>query len=167
MTLGGHLSIFFKDNATFACFLRAILYSVGYWVFNGWLPKQVSSQNIIWLPSFNLKIPKLKKDSLTPLRLVQKCESPAFLLTCVRVLSLTYLFINNCCQTPSSSLQSLKSHLLKSHLFCKSRYWIPRAPCSLGWYPNGHLTSLYFFLCWLFCQKKSRPVILYFLPRRP
>jgi hypothetical protein len=44
------------------------------------------------------------------------------------------------------SLMSLKSHLLRRHLFCNLRSRMPRPPKSLGVHKTLHLVSLYFFL---------------------
>jgi hypothetical protein len=52
-----------NTSRTFACFLLTMLNEVGYWDCSGWFSNQVSSQNLIWLPFFNLKIDKLKKVS--------------------------------------------------------------------------------------------------------
>jgi hypothetical protein len=52
-----------------------------------------------------------------------------------------------------SSLHSLKSYLLRRHLFCKSRLSTPIPPYSFGWHKMGQLINLYFFLWSSFCQK--------------
>ena len=53
----------------------------------------ISSQNHICEPSLREKRPKLRNLSFTPIRLVQKYESPGFLLTCPRVLLFRYLLV--------------------------------------------------------------------------
>ena len=102
--------------ATVACRRRTMLNREGNWDFNVRLPSHMSSQNRICEPSLSKKCPKLRKLSFTPILLVQKYESPGFLLTCPRVLFFRYLFRNNSCQIPSS-LHSLNNHLLSRHLF--------------------------------------------------
>jgi hypothetical protein len=52
------------------------------------------------------------------------------------------------------SLMSLKSHLLRRHLFCNLRSRMPRPPKSLGVHKTLHLVSLYFFLSPPPSQKK-------------
>ena len=105
-----------NTSATVACRRRTMLNREGNWDFNVRLPSHMSSQNRICEPSLSEKRPKLRNLSFTPIRLVQKYESPGFLLTCLRVLSFRYLFRNNSCQIPSS-LHSLNNHLLSRHLF--------------------------------------------------
>jgi hypothetical protein len=61
-------------------------------------------------------------------------------------------FLISSCHMPSS-LQSLKSHLLKRHLFCISKFCTPKPPLSFGRHTKGHFTDLYFFLLLSFCQK--------------
>jgi hypothetical protein len=107
--------------------------------------------NLICLPSCILKLPMLKKSSLTFIRPLQNCESLGFLVTCVIALELRYLFLMSCCQAPSELIK-LKSHLLRRHLFCNSRFKTPK-PRFFGLQIMPHFASLYFFL-WLFpCQK--------------
>ena len=52
------------------------------------------------------------------------------------------------------SLMSLKSHLLRRHLFCNLRSRMPRPPKALGVHKTLHLVSLYFFLSPPPSQKK-------------
>lgn len=62
-----------------ACFFRTI--RVGCWSLSLWLSIHLSSQNLIWLPSFNWKDPKFRNASLTFMRPTQKLESLGFLST--------------------------------------------------------------------------------------
>ena len=91
--------------------------------------------------------------SLTFIRPFQKWESIGFFSQPLNVLFVRYLLCSNSCHIPSS-LHNLTTHLLSKHLFCISKYWTPRPPCVFGWQINFHFTTLYFFLCWSFCQKK-------------
>ena len=91
--------------------------------------------------------------SSTFIRPFQKWESVGFFLQPLKVLFVKYLLRNNSCHIPSS-LHNLTTHLLSKHLFCISKSWTPRPPCVFGWQINFHFTTLYFFLCWSFCQKK-------------
>jgi hypothetical protein len=53
-TLSG---VVLRIDATLACLCRTILYKVGYWsLLSGTLPSQVSSQNLIWVPSHQVEI---------------------------------------------------------------------------------------------------------------
>jgi hypothetical protein len=142
-----------STSAAVACFFCTILNKFGYWIFKGWEPNHLSSQNLIWVPLSSLNFPRLKKMSSTPNKPFQKWENPFFFSNWLRVLFFRYLFLINSCQV-LYSLQSLKSHLLKRHLFCKSRFWISKPPCSFGWHKIFHFAGLYFFLCSSFCQKK-------------
>jgi hypothetical protein len=92
------------------------------------------------------------KVSLTFIKLFQKCESVGFLTQLPRVLSFMYLFLKRSCHMPSS-FNKLNSHLLNKHLFCMSKFCIPKPPCIFGWHKIFHLANLYLRLCWLFCQK--------------
>jgi hypothetical protein len=94
----------------------------------------------------------LKKSSFTLIRPFQNGESMGFMVTSAKHLECRYLFHNSSCHTPSS-FKSLKSHLLRRHLFFKSNTSIPSPPWSLGWQIMFHLASLYFLLCQSLCQK--------------
>ena len=142
-----------STSTTVACFFRTILNKFRYWIFKALEPNHLSSQNLIWVPLSSLNFPRLKKMSLTPSKPFQNYENPFFFSIWLRVLFFRYLFFINSYQVPFS-LQSLKSHLIKRHLFCKSRFWIPKPPCSLDWHKIFHFASLYFLLCSSFCQKK-------------
>jgi hypothetical protein len=131
--------------------LLTILNNEGNLSLSGLSPNQVSYQNLVWDPSFNLKEPSSIKESLMFIKLFQKWESVGFLTQLPKVLSLIYLFISNSYHMPSS-FNNLYSHLLNKHLFWISKFWIPRPPWSLGWHITFHLANLYFCLCWSFCQ---------------
>jgi hypothetical protein len=111
-------------SATVAFLLRAMLYMFEYCYFKGAVPNHESSQNLIWLPSLILKLPMLKKFSLTFINPFQNYESPGFLVTCVIALEPMYLFFMSCCHAPSELIK-LKSHLLRRHLFCNSSFRTP------------------------------------------
>ena len=71
--------------------------------------------------------------------------------TCVKVFYLRYLFLSNCCQTPSP-FKSLKSHFLRRHLLWTSKFSTPNPPWSFEVHTTSHLVNLY-FLCSSLCQK--------------
>ena len=105
-----------STSATVACFFLTVFNKFGYWNFRAWVPNHLSSQNLNLLPLFSLNFPRFRNLSFTPMRLNQKCESPAFLQTRLKVLVLRYLFLSNCYHIPSS-LHNLQSHLLSKYLF--------------------------------------------------
>jgi len=142
---------------TNADFFLAMLYRVGYWFLRGLLSSQESSQNLIWDPLPSLNLPHLRNSDLTLMRPDQKCESPGKCSTWVRDLYWKYFLLSRVCHIPCSFI-SLKSHLLSKHLFCASRFKIPKPPWSFEQQRTLHLVSLYFFLCSLLCQKKPRSI---------
>ena len=80
--------------ATVACFLCTILNKLGNWSFNFWLPNHLSFQNLIRIPLSSLNLPRFRNWSFTPIRLDQKCESPAFLLVWLKVLFFRHGFVS-------------------------------------------------------------------------
>jgi hypothetical protein len=114
-------------SATVAFHLRTMLYRFRYCCFKGAVPSQASFQNLTCLPSLILKLPMLKKSSLTFINPLQNCESPGFLVTCVIALEPMYLFLMSCCHA-TSELIKLKSHLLRRNLFYNSRFMTPNPP---------------------------------------
>lgn len=133
-------------SITIACFLLTILNNEGYWYSNSRY-LIISSQNLIYWPLCNLKLPRFRKGSFTPTSLEQKYESPALLLTSLKVIVLRYLFRNKFCHMPSSLHKLKKSYLLKIHLFSMSKLCIIPSPlCSLAWHQMSHLTKQYLFL---------------------
>ena len=78
-------------SATIALFLLTILYKFGYCSFKVDMPSHLSSQNLTYLWSCNLKFLKLRNWFLTFIRPVKNCESPGFLSTWVIDLLLRYI----------------------------------------------------------------------------
>ena len=138
---------------TDALFFLTMLYSARKGVFNGRGVIHESSQKRTWDPSPRSNLHIERNSSLTFMRPVQNWESPSMYWTCVKVLSLKYLFLSNCCQTPSP-FNNLKSHLLRRHLLWTSRFRTPNRPWSLGVHTTSHFVGLYFFLCSSLCRKK-------------
>jgi hypothetical protein len=93
------------------CFFLVIVKSVRYNSFIVKFPNYLSSQNLTFYPLHNWNRPRLRKDSLTLIKPLQKYESPCFLCTRAMVLSLPYFLLKKFCHTPSSFI-SLNSHLL-------------------------------------------------------
>jgi hypothetical protein len=71
---------------------------------------------------------------------------------CVKLFSLRYLFLSNCCHTLSPFI-NLNNHLLSRHLLWTSKFRIPNPPWSFGVQTTSYLVNLYFFLCSSLCQK--------------
>ena len=120
-----------KTLATEMCFFLQMLYRDGYWSLRVEFPSHLSSQNLIYVPLWRLKVDRWRKRSLTFIRPNKKCESPGFHLTSPIVLFFRYVFLRSSCQTPSS-LINLYSHLLSKQTFWVSRFKIPRPPWSFG-----------------------------------
>jgi hypothetical protein len=138
---------------TEALFFLTILYRARKRDFNGHGLIHASSQNHTWDPSPRSNLPNDRNSSLTFMRPAQNWESPGKYCTCVKLLSLKYLFLSNCCQT-RSSLSNLKSHLLRRHLLCTPRFRTPNPLWSFDVQTTSHVVDLYFFLCSSFYQKK-------------
>ena len=136
-----------RTLATEACFLLSILNNEENLVLSGWLSSQVSIQKRVCEPSLTLNDPNPMKVSLTFIRPFQKWESVGFLEQLPMVLCFRYLFRKRYCHNPSSFI-NLKSHLLNKHLFCTSKFCMPRPSCILGWHKIFHLANLYFRLCY-------------------
>jgi len=135
-------------------FFLTMLYSAGKIDFSGCDLIHESSQNRTWDPSPRSNLPSERNSPLTFMRLAQNWESPGMYWTYVKVLSLIYLFLSICCQTPSPLIH-LKSHLLRRHLLETSKFKTPNPPWSFGVQTTFHLVNLYFFLWSSLCQKNS------------
>ena len=98
-------------SATVSCFFLTMLYTLGYWSHRDLLPNNMSSENLIWDPSFIMKVPNLSKPRLTFIKLAQKCEYPLFHWTCTSDLIPRYLLRMICCHVPSVKAMFLSSRL--------------------------------------------------------
>jgi hypothetical protein len=105
-----------RTLSTVALFLLTRLYRTGYWCWKEMLPSYQSFQNLICFPLFKWNVPWLRKISLALIRPAQKCESSGFLSTLSIIWFVRYLFHKIVCHN-SSSLISLKSHLINKHWF--------------------------------------------------
>jgi hypothetical protein len=130
-----------------ALFFLIMLYSAGKIYFSGCDVIHESSQNHTWDASPRSNLPSERNSPLTFMGPAQNWESRGMYWTCVKVLSLRYLFLSICCHTPSP-LINLKSHLLRRHLLWISKFKTPNPPWSFGVQTTSHLVNLYFFL-WL------------------
>jgi hypothetical protein len=138
-------------EATVSCLCLSILYRCGYCCFNGLLPVQIYSQNLIFTPLLSWNVPNLRNRFFTFMRPVQNYESPCFLYTCTITFPCIYFLLRRSCQIPCSC-SNLYHHLLNKHLFWVSIFIIPIPPCSLGWHNTSYFASRYFFLWSSCCQ---------------
>jgi hypothetical protein len=137
---------------TVTLFFLTMLYNDGKSVLKGCGVIHESSQKHTWDPSPRSNLPIDRNSSLTFIRPAQNWESLGMYWTWVKVLSLKYLFLSNCCQIPSSFI-GLKSHLLRRHLLWTPRFRTPNPPWSFGLHSTFYFVNLYFFLCSSLCQK--------------
>jgi hypothetical protein len=107
-----------KTDAAEMCFFLVIANSVGYNSFIVKIFNHLPSQNLILCPLHNWNQPRLRKDSLTLIKPLQKYESPCFICTCAMILSLTYFLLRKFCHAPSTFM-SLKTIYLVNN---DSRY---------------------------------------------
>jgi hypothetical protein len=132
--------------ATESYFLLTILNNAGNFIFQ-WLVTQpsVHPKTSLW-SVFDFEGSKTPESIFNIHLAFPEVRICGFLVRLARVLSFMYLLLNSSCHS-SSSFNNLKIHLLNKHLFCNSKFCIPKPLWIFGWHKISHLASLYLRLC--------------------
>jgi hypothetical protein len=106
-----------KTSVTIALFFQAILYRLGYYSFRVLAPSHLSSQNLICVPFYSLKLPIPKNCSFIFIKRLQNLESPGFLFRCVIDLFPKYLLPCTICINQIKESLTKETSILDSQIY--------------------------------------------------